>query len=922
MKFSKKPLGLVLASLLIAAPLPAVFAADAKDLYQQARELMQKGEDKAAVIQLKNALQRDPEFAQARLELGRLYLKYNDGASAEKELRRAAKLGVSRDKWLLPLGRAYLLQSKYVELLDKLTPEDGATPAERAEILTLRGKAYLGLKDLNEARSAFNDALALTPGNGDAQLGLIRIQIVNGDKKGALEELSKLIKAHPDNEDARLIRGELLRLAGKPAEAVGDLSFVLEKDPKNLRARFARASAYIALHQYDKAIDDIKVVEEMFPESPMATYLRGLIAYQRKDLAKAEGYIQEVLQGVPNHLQSVLLYGSIKYGLKNYDVANDYLSRVMESGVDHPAVYKMIGASRVKLNRVKDAIEVLLKGVKKYPKDAQLMAMLGAAYMRLGKNAEGSKWLEKAVEVSPNVAAYRTQLALGKLAGGEADDAIAELESAVNLGKGLVQADVLLVLGYLKKQEFDKALEAAQALVDKMPKSPVPYNLKGLAYLSKGDKAAAKKSFEQALKIDSDFHTARINLARVALLEKDYDTAGRYFDEVLKADPKNTQAFLGRIQVARMLGKQEEILPLLQKAVAANPDAFEPKLLLTQYYLDRREYLKAMSYASELERQFPNNPMVAKAVGQTRLAAGEANSAVINLQQYADANPKSVQAWLLLAKAQLKSGDKSGARASFRHLTEIAPHSAEVQTALAGMELDAGNLDTAMSIGKRMQKEHPALSMGYEIEALVHFRKKDKQAGIAALEKAYRIKPSAGLVDNLARQYHDLGRFEESRKILRKWLKAHPDDAAIRITYASLLQTQGKYDEAQKQYERVMKAQPHNPVVLNNLAWLYGRKGDPRAIKVAKRAYEYAPDRPEIQDTYGWLLVKAGKVEQGLRTLQEALTKMPNHPEIGYHVAYALKKLGRKDEANKVVAGILSNYPESPFAAKARKLVE
>ena len=922
MKYSSTPCGIILAGLIFAASSSYVYAKSAQELYQEARHSIEQGEDKAAVIQLKNVLQQDPEFADARFALGELYLKYNDGASAEKELRRAAKLGMPREKWLLQLGRAYLLQGKNVELLDKLSPDDGTTPEDRAKILTLRGKAYLGLKDYDEARSSFNKALALVPGEADAQLGLVRIQIVKGDKEVALKELSALLEKHPDNQDAHLIRGELLRLSNKAAEALPDLDAVLEKAPDNLRARFARASTYISLRQYDKAKQDVAEVEKIFPDSPMVKYLRGLIAFQQKDLPKAEAYIQEVLQGVPNHLQSVLLYGSIKYGLKDYEVADDYLTRVIETGVDHAAVYKMLAASRVKLNRIKPAIETLLAAVKRYPKDGQLMAMLGTAYMRLGDNPAGEKWLAKAVEVSPNVAEYRTQLALGMLAGGNADNAISELQSAVSVGKGLIQADVLLVLSYLKKQQFEEALKAAQALIDRMPASPIPYNLKGLAYLANGNREKAKASFNRALEIDPKFHTARANLARVALLDKDYKAAGKYFDQVLKEDPKNTQAYLGRIQVARLLGQPEKILPLLQQASIANPDAFEPKLLLTQYYLDRKEYLKALSFASEMEHQFPNNPLVAKAVGQTRLAAGEANSAVISLQQYADANPKSVQAWLLLAKAQLKAGEKSGARNTFRHLREIAPDSPEVQTALAGMELDAGNLNTAMDIGKSLQKHYPAISMGYEIEALVHFRQKDKNAGVAALEKAYRIKPSSGLVDNLARQYHDMGRFDDSRVILKSWLSSHPDDVALRITYATLLQTQGKFDAAEKEYEKAMEKQPNNPVVLNNLAWMYDRKKDPRAISVAKHAYELNPGKPEIQDTYGWILVKAGKIEQGLVILQEALMKMPNHPEIGYHVAYALKKLGRQDEANQVVANIITNYPESPFAAKSRDLLK
>ena len=56
-------------------------------------------------------------------------------------------------------------------------------------------------------------------------------------------------------------------------------------------------------------------------------------------------------------------------------------------------------------------------------------------------------------------------------------------------------------------------------------------------------------------------------------------------------------------------------------------------------------------------------------------------------------------------------------------------------------------------------------------------------------------------------------------------------------------------------FERMLGAQNANPVVLNNLAWLYHEAEDARALPTARRAYELAPEQPEIMDTYGWILL-------------------------------------------------------------------
>ena len=71
---------------------------------------------RAAVIELKNALQRDPDNAEARLLLGEVYVLVGDGAAAEKELGVAERLGIEKAKFVVALGRALLLQGRFEPL--------------------------------------------------------------------------------------------------------------------------------------------------------------------------------------------------------------------------------------------------------------------------------------------------------------------------------------------------------------------------------------------------------------------------------------------------------------------------------------------------------------------------------------------------------------------------------------------------------------------------------------------------------------------------------------------------------------------------------------------------------------------------------------------------------------------------------------
>lgn len=88
-------------------------AVTAGDYVAQARELLQSGDPRAAMIQLKNALQDDPKNAQARLLLGQIYLRAGNGEAAEKELRHARSAGMPAESWIADMGRAYLLQGRF-----------------------------------------------------------------------------------------------------------------------------------------------------------------------------------------------------------------------------------------------------------------------------------------------------------------------------------------------------------------------------------------------------------------------------------------------------------------------------------------------------------------------------------------------------------------------------------------------------------------------------------------------------------------------------------------------------------------------------------------------------------------------------------------------------------------------------------------
>ncbi|RJG27617.1 tetratricopeptide repeat protein [Massilia cavernae] len=130
-------------------------------LIAEARKYRAQGEIKAAVIQLKNAIQRDEGSGAARILLAEVYLDEGDAASADKDLRRAMAAGGDAAQVAPLLGKAMLMQGQYDRLLADIVPVGAASV--RPALLALRGSAFLGLGKVEPARELLNDALKLAP---------------------------------------------------------------------------------------------------------------------------------------------------------------------------------------------------------------------------------------------------------------------------------------------------------------------------------------------------------------------------------------------------------------------------------------------------------------------------------------------------------------------------------------------------------------------------------------------------------------------------------------------------------------------------------------------------------------------------------------------------------------------------------------
>ena len=217
----KAQLLLVLAALFLSSVGTCSAAVDPESTryYDDARTYFKKGDINAAIIQLKNAIRADERNVDARFELAAIYLSRLDGANAEKELRAALAHGLTKQRAMMPLAQALLLQNKAEALLKEIDP--AITSGHDAAVLHgLRARANLVLNQWDAAQEEVDKALAIEPKSGPSLVILSQLLQNKGKFSEAEQAADQALAASPDLIDARVQKGVLQQAQGDFKQAL------------------------------------------------------------------------------------------------------------------------------------------------------------------------------------------------------------------------------------------------------------------------------------------------------------------------------------------------------------------------------------------------------------------------------------------------------------------------------------------------------------------------------------------------------------------------------------------------------------------------------------------------------------------------------------------------------------------------------
>ena len=141
--------------------------------YENALSRLEAGELPEAVVEIKNALQHDPNMLPAHVLLARIYLEAGLPAAADEALKEARRLGGDPAQ-LWPLrAEAMLRLRRHSDLLDTV-PAQGLSPPVQSKLLVLRGHAQLAMGNTAAAEQSYAGAKALAPTRAEPLIAMAK----------------------------------------------------------------------------------------------------------------------------------------------------------------------------------------------------------------------------------------------------------------------------------------------------------------------------------------------------------------------------------------------------------------------------------------------------------------------------------------------------------------------------------------------------------------------------------------------------------------------------------------------------------------------------------------------------------------------------------------------------------------------------
>lgn len=496
------------------------------------------------------------------------------------------------------------------------------------------------------------------------------------------------------------------------------------------------------------------------PPAAYAYFVRGYLHELRNEEPQALSDYENALR---IDSESVTLHhraAGLAFRQGRYDAGVTHAEEALQRDGNHLPTLLLLArwyaASGTEFDR---AVELFERAAALDPENLEPYLSLGLLYAKVGRYGDAERTLGRALAIDP--AAPSAHLYLGKVAGAQKHwkDAETHLKRTIELA----------------------------------PYSETAYISLGDLYVQQGDRKRAVEVYRELIgRVDPRDSEAVGRLIQLYLQDRTFDEAIALLDDILKADPRNADAYLLKGRILGEMGHQEEAVGALEEVVAIRPDDTAAIYYLGRLYDEQKQSDKAIAQFEKI---------VAMDVNVTE--------AYLQLGILYSRSKRFDEAQSVLEKAKTNEPDR-----------------AEVYLVLGFIYSQQELYDRASTVfseGLAIHPDHATLhfNLGLTYDKLKQFDRFEKE-----LEEAIRLDPKyAEALNYLGYTYAEKDmKLAEAVGLIKRALAVKPDDGAYVDSLGWAHFKLGQWDDAVRELERAVSLLPDDAVIHEHLGEAYLKK--------------------------------------------------------------------------------------------------
>ncbi|WP_063615464.1 tetratricopeptide repeat protein [Bradyrhizobium sp. Tv2a-2] len=635
----------------------------AQNYYQRGMELIAKGDDLAARVELLKAI----KYTADKVDVWRALAGIDERTKAQSlflDLRRIVELDPNDLAARLKLVRIMLAggatdaAAKVLELA-----REGDTP--NAELHALKAAASARSNDPGTALREATRALSIDPNNVDAVSFIAARKLVDGDTDGALRMLDGLRIDSKDEMRVAQLKVQVLVRMGDLKRAEEIQHGIVDAHPKDTASRLQLVQLLGAERKFDEAEKELRARVDMDPSDKRAVLdlvrflntSKGLQAARAElenriksggdvfdyQLALAEVDISEgkvseatdLLQGLASSANAAdrkaaanLKLAEIYVSRNNLAAAEPIIAEIIAGDRRNTGALRLRAAIKIDRGQIDDAIADLREALNDQPKSSELLLALAAAYERGGKRELADRQYADAMKSSgfspPVVQRYVAFLQRN----GDRERAESVLIEAAGRNPGNAQVLSSLAQVRLSRSNWAGARAVADAIAKNADGRVLADEIRAASFTGENKGQETIAALEDAHNYAPDAFRPIVDLVSAYLRDKQPEKANLLLQGQMSKSPANAQllALAGRVNLAE--NKDDLALGNFKAAVAAQPQDPVGYLSLADFYARKKDYVAAIDAVQAGMRDQPDNLNLRLALGNLQIQKGDFDAAI------------------------------------------------------------------------------------------------------------------------------------------------------------------------------------------------------------------------------------------------------------------------------------------------------